>query len=106
MGFQWVQPNSADVNVYSFVRWGRGGTRHVVCVANLAPAARHGYRLGLPRAGEYVELLNTDARDFGGGGVGNLGRIVAHERPSDQQPASGEMTLPPLGVLWLAPAAG
>ncbi|HZA51999.1 MAG TPA: alpha amylase C-terminal domain-containing protein, partial [Myxococcaceae bacterium] len=94
-----------DVNVFSFVRWARGGSRHLVCVANLAPVARHDYRVGVPGAGEYVEVLNTDARHFGGGGVGNMGRIVAHESPWDQQPARAEITLPPLGVLWLAPAA-
>ena len=103
MGFQWLQPNSADSNVYAFVRWARGGARHVVCAANLSPVPRYHYRIGFPRAGEYVELLNTDAGEFGGSGMGNLGRVVAHEVPWDQQPASAEVMLPPLSVLWFAP---
>ena len=58
--------------------------------------------MGLPRAGEYAELLNTDAAAYGGSGVGNHGRVQAEAVPWDGQPASAEMTLPPLGVVWLA----
>jgi 1,4-alpha-glucan branching enzyme len=65
---------------------------------------RYRYRVGLPRAGEYREVVNTDAGEYGGSGVGNHGRIHAEAVPHDGQPASAEMTLPPLGVVWLAPA--
>ncbi len=101
-GFQWVQVESADANVLAFLR--RSGERHVAAVANLSPVPRHGYRVGLPRAGEYREVLNTDAAEYGGSGVGNHGRVRAEPVPHDGQPASAEMTLPPLGVVWLAPA--
>jgi len=101
-GFQWVQVESADANVLAFLR--RSGERHVAAVANLSPVPRHGYRVGLPRAGEYREVLNTDAAEYGGSGVGNHGRMRAEPVPHDGQPASAEMTLPPLGVVWLAPA--
>jgi len=58
----------------------------------------------LPRAGEYKEILNTDAAEYGGSGVGNHGTVRAEAVPHDGQPASAVMTLPPLGVVWLAPA--
>ena len=69
-GFQWVQVESADVNVLAFLR--RSGERHVAAIANLSPVPRHGYRLGLPRAGEYREVLNTDAAEYGGSGRKSL----------------------------------
>ncbi len=101
-GFQWVQVDSADANVLAFLR--RSGERHVAAVANLSPVPRRGYRVGLPRAGQYREVLNTDAAEYGGSGVGNQGRVRAEAVPHDGQPASAELTLPPLGVVWLAPA--
>ena len=101
-GFQWVQVESADVNVLAFLR--RSGERHVAAIANLSPVPRHGYRVGLPGAGEYREVLNTDAAEYGGSGVGNHGRVRAEDVPHDGQPASAAVTLPPLGVVWLAPA--
>jgi len=61
------------------------------------------YRLGLQHAGRWRELVNTDAADYGGSGVGNLGMIEATGEPWHGQPASAVLTLPPLGVLWLAP---
>jgi len=101
-GFQWVQVESADVNVLAFLR--RSGERHVAAIANLSPVPRHGYRVGLPRAGEYREVLNTDASEYGGSGVGNQGQVRAEAVAHDGQPASAVVTLPPLGVVWLAPA--
>jgi 1,4-alpha-glucan branching enzyme len=64
----------------------------------------HGdYRIGLPFAGEWEELLNTDAEAYGGSGVGNLGAVTAAEEPWMGRPASAVLTLPPLGALWLKP---
>ena len=97
-----MQVESADVNVLAFLR--RSGERHVAAIANLSPVPRHGYRLGLPCAGEYREVLNTDAAEYGGSGVGNSGSVQAEPVAHDGQPASAVLTLPPLGVVWLAPA--
>ena len=80
-----------------------GDGRPVACVANLTPVPRHGYRLGLPSAGRWVEVLNTDAAEFGGSGVGN-GEVVdrraspwhGHAQSVAAHPAA-------LGVVWLAP---
>ncbi|MDQ1444488.1 MAG: 1,4-alpha-glucan branching enzyme, partial [Acidimicrobiaceae bacterium] len=76
----------------------------LVCIANLSPVPRHGYRFGLPVGGEWREALNTDAVEFGGGGVGNGGSVWAVDETWHGLPASAEVTLPPLGVLWLIPA--
>jgi 1,4-alpha-glucan branching enzyme len=102
-GFQWLKADAADENMLAFLRWSKDRKRHLACVANLSPVVRHGYRVGLPRAGEYAEIVNTDAGEYGGSNVGNHGRVYAEETAWDGQPASATMTLPPLSVLWLEP---
>ncbi|MGH3356217.1 MAG: 1,4-alpha-glucan branching enzyme, partial [Nocardioidaceae bacterium] len=99
-GFSWIDANDAANNVFSFLRTdGRGST--VACVANFAAVPREGYRLGLPAAGLWRELINTDAEVYCGSGVGNLGRVEAVAEPSHSRPASATLTLPPLGVVLL-----
>jgi 1,4-alpha-glucan branching enzyme len=75
----------------------------IACVANFSGQPHHAYRIGLPEAGRWLELINTDATAYGGSGVGNLGAIEAVPEPYHGQPASAVITLPPLAVLWLAP---
>ena len=74
-----------------------------MCACNFSPVPRVGFRLGLPQAGRWVELLNTDSALYGGSNVGNLGGIETTARPWHDQPFSAEVTLPPLGVVWLQP---
>jgi 1,4-alpha-glucan branching enzyme len=102
-GFRWLEPNDAANNVLAFARWSADGTDVVVCVCNLAPVPRDGYRLGMPRAGRWVEALNTDSTYYGGSDVGNLGGVEAEEHGWHDQPYSAAVTLPPLGVVWLVP---
>jgi 1,4-alpha-glucan branching enzyme len=59
------------------------------------------YRVGLPAVGRWDEIVNTDAEEFGGSGVGNLGGVTAIDAPWAHRPASAEITLPPLAALWL-----
>ncbi|MBA2529858.1 MAG: 1,4-alpha-glucan branching protein GlgB, partial [Euzebyales bacterium] len=101
-GFEWIDANNADANVLSFVRRGDGG-EHLVCACNLSPTPRYGVRTGMPAAGVYDEILNTDSALYGGSDVGNLGSVTAQGRPWHAMPASAELTLPPLATLWLAP---
>jgi 1,4-alpha-glucan branching enzyme len=75
----------------------------VACIANFSALPHLKYQIGLPRAGRWRELLNTDAAVYGGSGVGNLGGIEAVPEPYHGRPASAIITVPPLGVLWLAP---
>jgi 1,4-alpha-glucan branching enzyme len=103
-GFEWLQADSAEANVYAFVRWSEDRSRHLICIANLSPQPRHGYRVGMPQAGDYEELINTDAAAYGGSGVGNGGRIHVEDVPWDGRQRSASVTLPPLATLWLAPA--
>ena len=75
----------------------------VACVANFAGGPHLTYRIGLPHAGRWREVINTDATAYGGSGVGNLGVIEAIPEPWHGRPASAVIAVPPLGVLWLAP---
>ena len=101
-GFRWLEANDADSNVLVFARFSRNG-RPVVCACNFSGAPRPGYRAAFPQPGAWREVLNTDATEYGGSGIGNLGRVIADETPWHDQPFSGEVTLPPLGVVWLVP---
>jgi 1,4-alpha-glucan branching enzyme len=104
-GFQWIQADSADVNVYVFVRRGKKGTRPLLCVANLSPVVRHDYAFGAPVDGTWETVLNTDDARFGGSGVDGA-PVEAAPTPQDKQPARLVLTLPPLSVRWLVPAGG
>lgn len=101
-GFGWLDANDAGANALSFVRWDEAGNP-LVCAVNFAAVPHEGYRLALPRAGEWAELINTDAEVYGGSGVGNLGVVHADDVPHLGQPASAQLRLPPLGALWLRP---
>ncbi|MGI8684088.1 MAG: 1,4-alpha-glucan branching protein GlgB [Acidimicrobiales bacterium] len=101
-GFRWVDASDVENNVLSFLRIGVDGTP-LVCVANLSPVVRHGYRFGLPLGGNWREVVNTDAVEFGGSGVGNSGTVYANDASWHGLPFSTELTLPPLAVLWLTP---
>jgi 1,4-alpha-glucan branching enzyme len=101
-GFWWIEANDAEDSVVIFARQSRDG-RVLVCACNLTPVPREGYRIGFPRSGRWRELLNTDAHDYGGSGVGNGGFVETEPLPWHGQPVSGTVALPPLGVLWLTP---
>jgi len=101
-GFSWIDANDEQSNIFSFLRRNADGTRALACIANLSPVPREGYRVGLPGAGEWREVLNSDAADFGGSGTGNAGIALADGHPWQGFDHSALITLPPLGVLWLA----
>ncbi len=81
------------------------GARPVLVVCNFTPVPRTGYHVGVPRGGRWEELGNSDAAEFGGSGVGNLGGVDAVAQPTHGHPWSLPLTLPPLGVLFLAPTS-
>ena len=99
-GFHWIDANDATGNVYSFLRFGDDGSI-IACIANFASVPHEGYRIGLPRAGRWDEVINTDAELYFGSGVGNFGGVEAVEEPWHAQPASATLRVPPLGALWL-----
>jgi len=68
-------------------------------VSNFTPVPRHGYRIGLPQAGRWREIFNSDSQAYGGSGQGNLGQVTAGASPSHGFPASAEITAPPLATV-------
>ncbi|MER7766596.1 1,4-alpha-glucan branching protein GlgB [Kitasatospora sp. NPDC096140] len=106
-GFRWLDGGAADDNLLSYVRYAADGTP-LVAVCNFSPVVRHGRRVGLPRlAGRdqlWEEVLNTDAEEYGGSGIGNSHPVKAEAVEWDGQPRSAELVLPPLATLWLRPA--
>jgi len=101
-GFQWIDASDRASNVLSFLRYGSDGSV-LACVANFAAAPHYDYRVGLPAAGRWTELVNTDAETYGGSGIGNYGAVEATGQPWHGRPASAALSIPPLGVLWLSP---
>ena len=100
-GFQWIDCADAEQSVIVFARRGRGDTAPVVVGCNFTPVVRRGYRVGVPRPGVWVEVLNTDSAHYGGSDVGNGGGVASEPIPWHGQPQSILLTLPPLGAVWL-----
>jgi 1,4-alpha-glucan branching enzyme len=98
--FEWIDANDASRNVFSFIRRGSGDSE-LVCVSNFAAVPHSDVSLGLPSAGEWREVVNTDASTYTGSGVGNLGSVTAHQGPESGQPARATLVLPPLATIWL-----
>jgi 1,4-alpha-glucan branching enzyme len=102
-GFEWIDCHDAEQSALSFVRHGRDPRNLMVCVCNFTPVPRRGYRVGVPAAGFYTEVLNTDGTAYGGSNLGNGGGIPSEPSPWHGQPHSVVITLPPLAALWLRP---
>ena len=101
-GFEWIDGNDYENSVVTFLRWTDKGPP-VLVACNFTPVPREGYRVGVPRSGAWREILNSDAHQYGGSGVGNMGRVVSDEVEWHGRTSSLALTLPPLGVLMLTP---
>jgi 1,4-alpha-glucan branching enzyme len=102
-GFQWIDCDDNENSVVSFIRKSREGSRFVVAVLNFTPMPRNGYRIGVPAAGPYLELINSDGEAYGGANLGNGGVIFAEPVAAHGFHDSLRLTLPPLGFLLLKP---
>ncbi|MBS0579807.1 MAG: 1,4-alpha-glucan branching protein GlgB [Proteobacteria bacterium] len=101
-GFTWIDCEDADRSVVAFLRRdAAGATALVVC--NFTPVPRPAYRIGVPQAGRWQERLNSDAADYGGSGLGNLGALQSQAVPAHGYDQSLEVGLPPLALLILTP---
>jgi 1,4-alpha-glucan branching enzyme len=100
-GFQWLSWNDAENSILSYLR--RNGDACVLVALNFTPVARSAYRIGVPHAGQYQEILNSDSRFYGGGDLGNPVPLTAEAVPCMHQPWSVLITLPPLAGVILAP---
>ncbi len=105
-GFRWISADDWQNSVYSYIRQGRDRNDFVVVVLNLTPVPRHDYKIGVPVAGFYSEVLNTDASVYGGSGIGNAGGLYSQAGPCHGQNQHVSLTLPPLGMLILKPVTG
>lgn len=99
-GFNWIDAQDAENSVYAFIRQSASGEK-ILCVFNLTAIVQSNYRIGVPVAGYWQELLNTDATTYGGSGVGNLGGISAEAISAHGHGSSLNLTLPPLAALFL-----
>jgi len=99
-GFDWIDCNDPDQSTLSFLRFSADGGEAVAVVFNFTPVPRRGFRVGVPFSGRWVELANSDATDFGGSGLGNLGAVEAAETPAHGRSHSLDITLPPLAAVF------
>jgi 1,4-alpha-glucan branching enzyme len=106
MGFAWIDCNDSDQSVISFIRRGHASDDIMLVVCNFTPVTRFHYRVGVPRGGFWREVLNSDAREYGGSGQGNLGGLEAVPHAYHGRPYSLNMTLPPLAALFLKSTEG
>jgi 1,4-alpha-glucan branching enzyme len=117
-GFEWLDGSNAAESTLVFLRRGHAASEEdgdrqepamgetLLVALNFTPVPRHEYRVGVPEAGVWREVLNSDAKVFGGTGAGNLGAVVSSPVPWNGRPHSVLLTLPPLAALFLKPARG
>jgi 1,4-alpha-glucan branching enzyme len=98
-GFAWIDCNDAHTSVISFMRYGGENTKPMLIACNFTPVPQHNYILGVPFAGYWRELLNSDAPRYGGSGMGNLGGLQTSPVPAHGHLRSLTLTLPPLAIL-------
>ncbi|APV44431.1 1,4-alpha-glucan branching enzyme [Dehalogenimonas formicexedens] len=103
-GFGWIDPDDSENSTLSFIRRDRDGNKMLV-LCNFTPVPKRNYKVGVPEAGWYRELLNSDADCYGGSGWGNLGSIESRPVPMHGRPHSLSLNLPPLSILFLKPGS-
>jgi len=103
-GFSWIDCHDSEQSVLSWLRFARDGS-FVVVVLNFTPVPRQAYRIGVPREGNYRELLNSDSEYYGGSDLGNGSGLTTDPLPWMNRPASLTLTLPPLACVVLTPSA-
>jgi 1,4-alpha-glucan branching enzyme len=99
-GFRWLNCDDRESSVFAFARFDRRGGA-LISISNFTPVVREDYHLGVPAAGRYAEVINTDAVEYGGSGVGNAGAAEASREPRDWLPATLVLRLPPLATIFL-----
>src|SRR6266576_2082323 len=103
-GFEWVDANDNATSTVSLLRKSENPQDTILIVCNFTPVPRVGYRVGVPHGGYWREMLNSDAREYAGSGIGNLGGVHAEEIPTHGRPFSLRLTLPPLAALFFKAA--
>jgi 1,4-alpha-glucan branching enzyme len=98
-GFEWIDCNDQERSVISFIRRGKDQRDAVVFVCNFTPVPRRNYCIGIPWGGLWTEILNSDAAEYGGSGMGNMGGVQAEDTPCHGRSYSLSLTMPPLAVV-------
>ncbi|WP_182049432.1 1,4-alpha-glucan branching protein GlgB [Changpingibacter yushuensis] len=102
-GFEWIDASAGDANVISFIRKSADDKEKVVVVCNFSGVPHNDFRVGLPEGGRWNEIFNSDALEYGGSGVGNLGAVQAENVSWNDRPYSALVQLPPFGVVYFRP---
>ena len=100
-GFRWLIVDDAVDSVYAFIRQTVDETEHLLVVSNMTPVPRHGYRIGVPKAGSWREMLNSDAGVYGGSNLGNDGGVEAEAIGMHGHDHSVSVMIPPLATIVL-----
>jgi len=102
-GFEWIDFRDSESSIICFLRFARNREDFLVFCCNFTPVPRVNYQVGVPHAGVYQEIFNSDSEIFGGSNVGNSGALAAEHLTAHGRPASMRVTLPPLGVVVFKP---
>ena len=105
-GFEWIDGSDSDQSMLTFLRKPSQQNEAILCVLNFTPVPRLGYRVGVPWPGSWKEILNSDARLYGGADIGNLGETASQPLPMHGRPNSLSLTVPPLGAIFLKGVTG
>jgi 1,4-alpha-glucan branching enzyme len=97
-GFEWIDCDDADSSTVTLIRKGKSSSTIILVACNFTPVPRYSYRVGSPRSGYWQEILNSDAGEYGGSNMGNLGGVETVPVPLHGRPYSLTITLPPLSV--------
>jgi len=100
-GFEWIDCNDSMASTLSWIRKGASSRETILVICNFTPVPRHSYLVGVPHGGHWTEILNSDAKEYGGSGQGNFGGLEATATPCHGRPFSLRLTLPPLGAVFL-----
>ena len=100
-GFEWIDCHDYSKSVISFIRKTKKMQDFVIVVCNFTPEVHYGYRIGVPQSGKYLEVLNSDATEFGGSGVSNIQELNTEPISWHNQENSLVLTLPPLSTIYL-----
>ena len=105
-GFEWIDGSDSDQSMLTFLRKPSRHNEAILCVLNFTPIPRLGYRVGVPWPGSWKEILNSDARLYGGADIGNSGETVSQPIPMHGHPNSLNLVVPPLGAIFLKGVTG
>lgn len=103
VGHRWINANDADNSVFSYIRFARDPNDFLVVLLNFTPRVLYNYRIGVPQAGRYREVLNSDSAHYGGSNVGNNGGVETLAEPWGEWKQSLNLTVPPLAIMILKP---